>query len=135
MYDQLSSISEKELNVLKAFWQSTGPMQVRDLVILCNRPKKCSDGYIHTLVNILLEKKLVRIVGYEKDGNTKSRLLEATISMEQYAAWSLKESLMVSPRYKLSNIIELLLNDKEVESGEIINDIERLVWEYGESEE
>lgn len=125
----IRSVTSNELDVLQALWRLDKPAPISELVLEANRPRKWSDPYCRTLVYSLENKKLARFNSYVVKHNIKCKLYEAAITLEEFAAVRLKEILLVTKENKLNSILQYLIDDDDLDSDRIFEEVERLIFE------
>lgn len=86
----VSYLTEKEYELMKILWASEGPLSVSDIL-----DKKTNDSFsqasLHPLINSLLDKGFIEIVGKVQKTKTRSRLFSVKLTYEEYVAMQLQE--------------------------------------------
>ena len=76
-------LSEKELSVMKVLWEYATPLTTGEIVEYCV-DKTWKETTIHMLINNLLDKGAIKVVGMAKTARTYSRTFAPTISRSEY---------------------------------------------------
>lgn len=86
------NFTENELQVMQIFWNEKTELSRKDIIERSpNRTWK--DNSIHVLLNSLMKKGAVKVVGMKPAGKVYARTFAATLSREQY----LSEQMDISP--------------------------------------
>lgn len=96
-------MSENELSILEVLWEHNKPLQSAGVVNLCI-DKQLKSSSIHRIINNLLDKGDIMLVGFERAGRTFSRTFIHSDSISD-------ETL---------NILEELIKQKSVNATKII---------------
>lgn len=109
MIKHAAKLTESEKQVLQLLWDREEPLTSSEIVQFCeNRTWKSS--YIHILINSLLEKKMIEVVGFKKTTKNYARTFQATMSREEYSVLQVKQEQKEASR-TLSQIFAALLED------------------------
>lgn len=88
--------TENELQVMQVLWRAKTGLSRKDIIAQSpNRTWK--DNSIHVLLNSLMEKGAVKVVGMKPAGKVYARTFAATVSQEQYLSAQIAPS---SPKGK-----------------------------------
>ena len=87
---------------------------------MCIRDREWKNSSVHLLVNALLEKKFIEVVGFKKTTKNYARTFKPTMTREQYLHRKVLGHM--KPEEKM-NIYKKLL--KEIDDPESLRDIKR----------
>lgn len=122
------NLTEREYAVMKILWESGKPMLVSEIIPLT---KNISVHTIHALLNSLMKKGLIKVVGSVKMVKVPSRLFYPTVSMSEFAM--LKSEEVFSDNHKKFNVVEFmthLIKSKKENKDEIIKELELFLDDY-----
>lgn len=124
-------ISPKEQEILETLWLTGEPMTRREILAACN-PRSWSDSYFSPLVNGLLAKGYLQVVGRRQDGNILSRIFAPLISPEEFAGTQLKNTFSFRRKKEkaLPEIISFLTASGGVKAQDVIPALETLLAQY-----
>lgn len=109
MKKHAAKLTKSEKQVLQLLWDREEPLTSSEIVQFCaNRTWKSS--YIHILINSLLEKEMIEVVGFKKTTKNYARTFKATMSREEYSVLQVKQEQKEASR-TLSQVFAALLED------------------------
>lgn len=78
-------LTRSELEIMDVFWEAKMPLSRSDLLER-SVEKSWKDSSVHILLNGLLQKQVIREVGFVRRSKTYGRTFEPTLSREEYYA-------------------------------------------------
>lgn len=103
-------LTKSEMQIMDVFWQSGEPLSRSDLLERSEH-KSWKDSSVHILLNGLLQKEMIREVGFVKRSKTYGRTFLPTMTREQYFA-----AVIFSYRHKpdVVALMAALLSRKDI---------------------
>ena len=107
-------LTRSEMEIMDVFWAAEQPLSRADL-LSNNDGKTWKDSSVHILLNGMLQKGVIREVGFVKRSKTFGRTFEPTLTREEYYA-----TTIFSHKHKPSvvGVIEALLRRQEISQEE-----------------
>ena len=104
-------LTKSEMEIMDVFWNEQVPLSRADLLGR-GEEKTWKDSSVHILLNGLLQKGIIREVGFVRRSKTYGRTFLPTLTREEYFA-----ATIFSHRHKpeLMGLISALLNRPEVD--------------------
>ncbi len=121
-------LTEREYAVMKILWEADRPMLVSEIIPLT---KNISVHTIHALLNSLMRKELIKVVGSVRMVKVPSRLFCPTVTMSEFAM--LRSEAVFSDNHKRFNVVEFmthLVKSKKEDKEEIIKGLELFLEKY-----
>ena len=121
-------LTEREYMVMKILWENNRPMLVSEIIPLT---KNISVHTIHALLNSLMKKGLIKVVGKVTMVKVPSRLFYPTVSMPEFAM--LRSEAVFNDNHKRFNVVEFmtcLVKNKKENKEEIIKGLELFLENY-----
>ena len=78
-------LTRSELEIMDVFWEAETPLSRSDLLER-SVEKSWKDSSVHILLNGLLQKQVIREVGFVRRSKTYGRTFEPTLTREMYFA-------------------------------------------------
>ena len=78
------NLTPNELAIMKALWSAPRPLTLQE--ILATSQLHCKGRSIYMLLNSLIQKEMICVVGYIYSGKKSRRVFSATRSPVEYAA-------------------------------------------------
>ena len=111
--------SEKE--VMDVLWKSDQPLTAREIVVNCVK-KTWKSSYIHIMINSLLEKEMIQVMGQKRSGKNFARAYKPTMTEDEWYATQLINQLKDRKNF-ISMVLKELL--EQIEDLEIIVELEK----------
>lgn len=115
-------LTKSEMEIMDVLWMAGEALSRSDLLER-SEEKTWKDSSVHILLNGLLQKGMIREVGFVKRSKTYGRTFLPTLTREEYFA-----SVIFSYRHKpqMAGLLEALLKRPEVDL-DVLNHVECLV--------
>ena len=109
-------LTRSELEIMDVFWEARMPLSRSDLLER-SVEKSWKDSSVHILLNGLLQKQVIREVGFVRRSKTYGRTFEPTLSREEYYA-----ETIFSHRNKpqMVELIQALLKRPDISPEEML---------------
>ena len=121
-------LTEREYMVMKILWESNRPMLVSEIIPLT---KNTSVHTIHALLNSLIKKGLIKVVGSIKMVKVPSRLFAPAVSISEFAMLrSEKVFIDNHEKFNVEEFMTQLVNSKKENGDEIIDRLEHFLDNY-----
>jgi predicted transcriptional regulator len=121
-------LTSKEYEIMQVLWNSEKPLLMSEITELST---SVSANSMHPMINHLIDKGLVKVAGNVKVVKVPSRLYEAAISAEDYAA--LQSSYMfknLDKKFDIRNFLMCFTKRHKVSDDEVIKELENYIAEY-----
>ena len=117
-------LTKSEMQIMDVFWEAAEPLSRSDLLERSEH-KSWKDSSVHILLNGLLQKDMIREVGFVKRSKTYGRTFLPNMTREEYFA-----AVVFSYRHKPDavGLVKALLSRKELTQQER-QDIKNLLSE------
>lgn len=102
-------LTKSELEIMEVLWQENRPLS-RGFIISHAPHRSWKDSSIHILLNSMLDKGAIEIVGFEQTGRRIARTFLPTISPDEYYVMQIK-CRNIYTRESLPNLISALIAD------------------------
>lgn len=103
------NVTDSEREVLELLWNSDEPLTSTEIVRLCiGRTWKSS--YIHIMINSLLKKEMIRVVGFKKTTKNYARTFEPTMTRDQWNLLRMKQEKGVTAEL-LKEMLEMIITE------------------------
>lgn len=106
-------LTKSELEIMEVLWQEGRPLS-RGFIISHAPHRSWKDSSIHILLNSMLDKGAIEIVGFEQTGRRIARTFLPTLSPDEYYVMQIK-SRNIYTRERLPNLISALIADDDVD--------------------
>ena len=108
-------LTRSEMEIMDVLWEAGEPLSRSDLLER-SKEKSWKDSSIHILLNGMLQKELIREVGFVKRGKTYGRTFLPTMTREEYFA-----ATAYSHKYKpqIVGLIAALLKQVDITAEEM----------------
>ncbi len=124
-----SYLTNKEYQIMKILWNSEKPLLVSDILA---KTENVAENSLHPMINSLIKKNYIKIVGNLKVSKTNSRLYAANITIDEYAAKQLNE--IFDSANKTPNISNVLMyfskHNKKKKNENLINELQKFIDDY-----
>ncbi len=124
-----SYLTNKEYQIMKILWNSEKPLLVSDILA---KAENIAENSLHPMINSLIKKNYIKIVGNVKVSKTNSRLYAANISIDEYAAKQLNE--IFDSANKTPDISNVLMyfskHNKKKKNENLINELQKFIDDY-----
>ena len=114
-------LTKSELAIMEVMWDQEDALTATE-IIKVSGDKEWKNSSVHLLVNALLEKKFIEVVGFKKTTKNYARTFKPTMTREQYLTRKVLGHM--KPEEKM-NIYKKLL--KEIDDPESLRDIKRKI--------
>lgn len=122
------NLTEKEYEVLQILWQNPKPMLASDIMAEISN---ASHNSVHHILNKLMGKGLVKVVGNVKVVKSQSRLYAPAMSVAEYIAVQSGEIFKSTTKnFDLKNFLLCLTKKNKNKNDEIISEIKSFIEEY-----
>ena len=107
-------LTKSEMQIMDVLWAAGEPLSRADLLGR-SEEKSWKDSSVHILLNGMLQKGMIREVGFVKRSKTYGRTFEPTMTREEYFA-----RVVFSYRHKpeIVKLIQALVNTKQITAEE-----------------
>lgn len=123
-------LTTREYAIMKILWENNKPMLVSEIIPLT---KNISLHSMHPLINSLMAKGFVKVVGNVKVVKAPSRLYEATVTMPEYAMLKSAEIFSTNnQRFDIKQFMFYLVKRNKGKDQEIIRELEEFIQNYKE---
>lgn len=123
------NLTKKEYQIMKVLWNSDKPLLVSDILAMTDN---IAENSVHPMINSLIKKGYIKVVGSMKVSKTNSRLYIANITVDEYAAIELNEifdSTGKSP--DISNLLMYFSKHRKKKQNEnFINQLQEFIDNY-----
>ena len=102
-------LTKSEQQIMEIFWQADHAMAQTEVVKTCV-DRKWKERSIFSMLNSLMEKGLLREVGFVRSGKTYARTFEPAMSQAEYLAQVVSERL---PAAQLPELLSFLMQKYE----------------------
>lgn len=103
-------LTKSEQQIMKIFWQADHPMAQTEVVSTCV-DRKWKERSIFSMLNSLMEKGVLKEVGFVRSGKTYARTFEPAMSHAEYLAEVIVEQL---PADQFPELLASLLKRVEI---------------------
>lgn len=103
-------LTKSEQQIMEIFWQADHPMAQTEVVSTCV-DRKWKERSIFSMLNSLMEKGVLKEVGFVRSGKTYARTFEPAVSHAEYLAQVVVEQL---PAESLPELLSALLKQVEI---------------------
>lgn len=122
------NLTEKEYEIMQILWKNPKPMLASEIM---GSVSNTSNNSVHHILNKLMEKGLVKVVGNVKIVKSQSRLYAPAISVVEYVAVQSGEIFKsTTKRFELKNFLLCLTKKNKSRNEEIISEIKSFIDEY-----
>lgn len=121
-------LTEREYMVMRILWEANRPMLVSEII---PNMKNTSTHTIHALLNSLMKKELIKVVGSVKMVKVPSRLFAPTVSTSEFAM--LRSDKVFNDNHEKFNVVDFmtsLVKNKKENKNEIIKELEQFLENY-----
>lgn len=122
------NLTEREYEIMQILWQNSKPMLASEIMKAADNT---SNNSVHHILNKLMEKELVKVVGNVKIVKSQSRLYAPAISVVEYVAVQSGEIFKsTTKKFELKNYLLCLTKKNKSRNEEIISEIKSFIDEY-----
>ncbi len=104
MKRKVFKMTNSELEMMEVLWMAERPLTKTEIVA-ASEDRSWKASYIHRMLNSLLEKKIIKVVGSMLTGNTYSRLFAPAMTPEEYSVLLIKNNALIDEA-SIKTIIE-----------------------------
>ena len=123
------NLTMRENMIMEILWNNSRPMTVSEIIPLA---KNTSSHTVHALLNSLMDKGLVKVVGSVKLVKVPCRLYETTISKADFAVMKSDEVFGSSKKIYVYDFMTCLVKRKKDHKEEIVRELEDFIRDYKE---
>jgi len=122
-------LTAKEYELMKILWSSERPLLLSDISELA---LNISKNTLNPMINNLIKRKYIKVVGNMKVSKTYSRLYAPAVTVDEYAAQQLNELFKDTGKtLYLPNFLSFLIKrGKKRVNKNLINDLEKIIDDY-----
>lgn len=102
-------LTKSELEIMEVLWQENRPLS-RSFIISHAPHRSWKDSSIHILLNSMLDKGAIQIVGFEQTGRRIARTFSPTLTPDEYYAMQIKSRSIYTPE-SLPSLLSALIAD------------------------
>ena len=117
--------TKNELEVMTVLWSSDTDL-TRNEIIDVSPQRTWKSSTIHTLLNGLMSKDAVKVVGMKPSGKIYGRTYAADITQESYLASQINSALPHSEDVSMTGLFAALVKDKPM-TRETLHDLRQLL--------
>ena len=122
------SLTDNEMEIMELLWESKRPLS-RAEIIEFTPNRSWSKSSIHILLNSLLGKEAIGVVGFVRTNKNFGRTYSPLISQEEYLISALKNSSCYKNNPSaLPAVFAALLQDEEVDE-EVLDELQKMIDE------
>ena len=77
-------LTKSEVEIMELLWQEDKPMTSSQIIEL-SEDRTWKKSYVHLLINSLLDKDMIEVVGFVKTTKNYARTFRAKVSKEEYS--------------------------------------------------
>lgn len=118
----MQKLTNKELQVMEAFWESDKPLTTVDL-FNGHTEQNWSRNYVQNAVTKLIKKEFIEQCGMARCNTQYARMFTPKVTREEYSTM-LMSDLKVSPDKLTDIVIHFAKRDKRVDKKRLINQLE-----------
>lgn len=127
-----TKLSPYEEELMGVFWNNPEPM-TKNQILDCSNECNWSKKYIHLLLNSLLEKCLIRVVGHVKQDKARARLFQATVDRHTYETKKFRAHFEPMRQGSIEAIMCAFADTRDERSPEFVSRLDAWLKEYRES--
>lgn len=120
--------TKAEEQVMELLWKSKEPLSASDIIRL-SVDRTWKPSYIHLMLNSLLKKEVIKVVGLRRTVKNYARTFTPVMSKEEWSFFQLKES--IGEKDLLKEILEFILEEESRE--EVLDELADLIRKRKES--
>ena len=116
-FERKKKLTPYEKEVLDTLWKNEQALTAREIVNHCD-DKSWKPSYIHIMLNSLLEKKLIKEVGFKQATKNFARMYRPAMTKDEWMIYQLTEEVKdqkVLKKYVLSEILKDTWEIKEID--------------------
>lgn len=131
MAKESSYLTSKEYELMKVLWDSERPLLISDILAAT---KNIAENSLHPMINSLMKKGYVKVVGNMKVARTQSRLYAPAFTIDEYAAQQLNSIFKTTGKsMNVSGLLTYFLKHNKKKSNEnFINELQKFIDDYKE---
>ena len=118
------TLTKNELQVMELLWNSDIPLSSRDMIHMPT-DHSWKSGSIFHILNRLLEKEVIIVVGMQPSGKVFARTYAANITRETYLELH-RQSKPPLDRVKFVGLFSALIKDNQL-TGELVDELEQIL--------
>lgn len=112
-------LTKSEMAIMEVMWDQEEALTATE-IIKVSGDKEWKDSSVHLLVNALLEKKFIEVVGFKKTTKNYARTFKPTMTREQYLSRKVLGNMTEKERLRV--YMQLL---EEIKDEEVLRDIKK----------
>lgn len=127
-----SHLTKKEHEIMKVLWSSDKPLLISEVL---SNVKNVAGNSVHPMINSLLGKGYIKVVGNVQVVKTPSRLYAPAVSVDEYAAIQFAEVFKSNGRnFVFTDFLNYLIKHNKSRADEIINELSDFLSLYRNAE-
>lgn len=113
---------------MQIFWELDEPVCISEVLKLATNAT-WKPSYIHLLMNSLLEKNALEVVGMVKSGKNYARTFKYAITPGEYSLMQIKKNFNNSKTHSMSNLFSALIKEdlESDDNGKLIEELEEII--------
>lgn len=116
-------LTKSELEIMELLWKESEPLTSSQIIEM-SVDRSWKKSYVHLLLNSLLEKEMVEIVGFVKTTKNYARTFRAKVSKEEYSVGRFT-SMSSFEQSDIPKIVSALIKKTDDES--LISELEQMI--------
>ncbi len=122
-------LTSKEFEIMKIFWQYDRPLTAAEIIHL-SKEKTWSYNSLYPLLNKLLKKQFIKVVGNIRTVKAPSRIFTANISLLEYSNMQFQSIFTDSnKKMNIGNMLSYFCNHSQ-DSDALMKEIEEWIEEH-----
>lgn len=105
-------LTKSELEIMEVLWSENRPLS-RSFIIGHAPHRSWKDSSIHILLNSMLDKGAIEIVGFEQTGRRIARTFSPTLTADEYYVMQIKSSSCYTSD-NLPHLLSALISDDDI---------------------
>lgn len=127
-------LSPKEYDIMTILWNSDKPLTVSEILEL-RKEGTWSKNSIHPLLNSLLEKNFISVVGTQKVSKVNSRLYIPNIDLSDYISAQVSKVFKNNKlKFNLSSFLSNFIGSDEEVDEKLVEELEEWLNNYNDTE-
>ena len=116
-------LTKSELEIMELLWQEDEPLTSSQIIDM-SVDRSWKRSYVHLLINSLLEKGMIEVVGFIKTTKNYARTFKAKVSKEEYSVGRYT-SMQSFQQSDIPKMVSALI--KKTDNPELIGQLEEMI--------
>lgn len=116
-------LTKSERQIMELLWKVDTPLTATEIVNL-SIERSWKSSYIHLLLNSLIKKRMIEVIGMKQTTKNFARTFQARLSKEEYLVVAMNNQQPLSPN-SLPYLVSTLIN--KTEDNQLISDLEEII--------